>query len=80
MLHVLADDEQVVLPLVHGLELLDRLARAGMNDPEIAAWRADRLDDGGDGAEVEIVVANVERGGVNERHAAPRTFPGTSTV
>ena len=34
VLHVLADDEQVILPLVHDLELLDRLAGAGMEDPE----------------------------------------------
>jgi len=32
--HILADDEQVVLPFVDNLELLDGFAATGMEDPE----------------------------------------------
>jgi hypothetical protein len=33
-LHVLADDEQVVLPFVNGFELLDRFATSRMKNSE----------------------------------------------
>ena len=74
MLHVLADDEEMILPLVHGLELADYV-RPCLDEGSAAAASCllPGLHGGGDGAEVQAVVAHVERRRVNERHAAPRT-------
>ena len=70
--HVLADDEQVILALVHGFELENRLARARMEDAEPPSRRHTGLDDGRFGSQFEPVVAHVERRAAHERHAAAR--------
>ena len=71
--HVLADDEEVILPLVHGLEFENRFTRAWMEDAEAPLRRFACLHDGRLGRELEPVVAHVERGTAHERHAAART-------
>src|SRR5215472_5287633 len=73
ILHVLADDEQVVLPFMYRLELLDHLASAGMDDAKAQRRLLARLHHRRDGTEVEPVVAHVERRRVHKRHTAART-------
>ena len=62
VLHVLADDEQVILPLVHHLELRDRLAGARMEDAEApASPSGPACTTAGSVVKIEPVVAHVER-------------------
>jgi hypothetical protein len=74
--HVLADDEQVVLPLVHGLELQYAFAGAWMRDAKLPLRGLASLHDRRFGGELEPVVADVEWRTAHERHAAARTRAG----
>jgi hypothetical protein len=76
VLHVLADHEQVVLPFVDDFELLHDLAGAGVKNAKAQSRFLTHLDDRRDRAEIEIVVADVERRRVHERHAAARAGAG----
>ena len=71
--HILTDHEQVILPLVHGLELQDAFACAWMGDAKLPLRGLAGLDDSRFGGELEPVVADVEWRTAHERHAAART-------
>ena len=86
MLHVLTDHEQVVLLLVHRLELAHEVAGARAADAHVpgrrfarphGCWRR-RRPAAADGPcrQFEPVVTHVERRRANERHAAFRTRAG----
>ena len=53
VLHVLADDEQMILPFVDDFELLDRFTGAGMKNPEEQLRLLPGLHDSRHGAEVQ---------------------------
>ena len=75
-LHVLADYEEVELALVHDFKLLHDFACAGMAEAEEQLYFLVRFYGGGLGVEVEVVIANIEGGGVDQVHAAARTLAG----
>ena len=75
VLHVLADDKQVILPFVHDLESLDRLARARMEDSEAQCGLLPRLHHRRRRGEVQTIIAHVKRRRAHQRHSAARTLP-----
>ena len=73
VLHVLADHEEVIAPVVHGHEVLHLLARAGVEDLETQPGRLTGADHGGFGRELQFVVTNVIRVRLDQHHAVAGT-------
>src|SRR5438128_251313 len=76
VLHVLADHEQVILPLVHDLEFLDGLAVARMKDSEEELCLLAGFCNRRYGAEFKLVVADIEWRGTDEIHSTTWAFAG----
>src|SRR5215471_6948912 len=76
ILHVLADDEKMVLTFVYDFEFLDRLATAWMKNAKQQLCLLTRLNDRRNRLKVEPVITNIKWGRPDEIHAAARTFPG----
>ena len=76
VLHVLPDHEQVILPLVNGLELRDSLVGIGLEHAEAPTRGLACPHHCRRGGQLQPIVADVEWGGLHQRHAAPRTGAG----
>src|SRR5207244_9718103 len=61
VLHILADDEQVILPFVNHFEFLDGLAATGMENSKQQLRPLPRLQNSRHGAKIESIIAVIER-------------------
>src|SRR2546425_8912865 len=76
VLHILADDEQVILPFVNDLEFLDGLASSRMKDSEQQLRLLPRPYDGRHSAEIQPIIPHIERRRTDKVHATARAFTG----